>query len=132
MIEVTSSRGRASAQFQVDGDMAEVSARVRSVVDGERRFIWRYAVGSTIVISTRLNWATWGELMTLELTSAGASNTWIDARVAPIVPTTRADWGQGSRDIRRLHDLLVAATPATAESQDGPAGGSWTPKGSAR
>lgn len=108
MIEVTSSRGRSHARFQVDGDVSSAVARVRSAVDNERRFIWRYTVGNKMVISTRLNWATWGELMTLDFTSAGASRTLIEAFVAPVVPMTQADWGQGARDVRRLHSLLVA------------------------
>jgi hypothetical protein len=108
MIDISTERGRATAHFTIEGTVDQVQARVRAIAERERRFRWHEAADGTLVLNTAANWATWGETMTIILGVAGMTRTSVSVRVEPKVRTTITDWGQGSRDIRLLHERLTA------------------------
>lgn len=109
MLDILTQRGRATAHFTIDGTVEQVRARVKAMVERERRFRWREGGDETVVLDTAANWATWGERMTITLGVAGMTSTSVMVRVEPKVRTTVIDWGQGARDIGLLHAFLTAA-----------------------
>ncbi|WP_066523193.1 hypothetical protein [Curtobacterium ammoniigenes] len=110
MIDVTTQRGRATTQFIVYGTIEQLRDRVRAIVDQDRRFRWRAGDNSRIILTTRPNWATWGETITLSFGAAGSTRTSVNVRAKPRLATTVLDWGQGARTIRFLYEQLTATT----------------------
>lgn len=107
MVEVTARHGRASATFVVAGTPDDVRERLHVIVREERRFSPEYETEHRVVLMTRITWASWGGLMTITTSPAGRTETLVEVRVTPALAVTAYDWGQGGRDIRRLHERLT-------------------------
>jgi hypothetical protein len=106
MLDVVTRNGRSTSSFILDGRIDVTEQKLVAVIDASPRFRLRERRAGRISATARVNWATWGERIAIELSPKGTERTTVTIRVEPIVPTTRWDWGQGRRDIEAIYGAL--------------------------
>ncbi|WZH37657.1 MAG: hypothetical protein PIR02_03090 [Microbacterium enclense] len=111
-LQVTRVGTRSAATFDLPGSAEHVVDAVRTVAErgGRFRLINASADGATLL--TRVSWRAWGGVLTLGFTSAGDDSVHVTSAWVPAVSFTVIDWGQGRKDLEKLHrELLLAAGP---------------------
>jgi hypothetical protein len=106
MPDVLTSNGRSTSSFVLDDRVDVAEQKLVAIINASPRFTLRERRAERIAASARVNWATWGERITIELSPEGTERTTVTIRVEPTVPTTRWDWGQGRRDIEAIHGAI--------------------------
>ncbi|KQO62707.1 hypothetical protein ASF23_07000 [Curtobacterium sp. Leaf261] len=109
MLDIRTRWSRSTAAFAVSVDPGAAREALVSAIAGTRGLHVRYVTERTVVLMSSLGWATWGELVTVELQPKHGGGTDVSVRTAPPVPLTLFDFGQGAKDIRVVHDVLTRA-----------------------
>lgn len=108
-LEVVRDRlARTSGGFTVGGlSESIVTEKVKKALERLPQFKIERHGHSSVILKRRMNWATWGETVQLSWYPV-AGGMHFDAVVRPALPTTIQDWGQGKRDLRMIHQSLLA------------------------
>lgn len=99
---------RARAEFNLCGvSEADVRPMVRAALHRTPQFRVLREASAEIVLKRRMNWATWGEVLTLTWYPM-SEGVHVDLVVKPLLRTTVHDWGQGLRDVAAIRESLIA------------------------
>lgn len=71
---------------------------------------------SHVVARTRLNWQSWGEVLSADLQPSGAA-TAVVIQSRPRLQTTIADYGRNQDNITRITDALQRSDPSSPRAE---------------
>lgn len=103
--EVSSKAARTHAEASVPAPIEALPGLCSRAVQQEPRFSLRSSTERHVELRRRVNWKTWGELVSVDFKRLDEDHTLVSIAVEPLLGTTLFDYGQGERDAT---DLLRA------------------------
>jgi hypothetical protein len=113
---VESSSARTEGDVTVPAAVGDLPDLLRLVLAKDDHYTIKSSDPNGAELSRRINWRTWGEVLTLTFTSVGATETIVAVQSQPTFALQGYDWGQSEKDVRDLLNALwteaVGAQPA--------------------